>query len=882
MPSKQMKEIIRPFSVICRLLLAAGLVFPVAPGNGAMAIGAQIWLKDGRVLEGKLGLVSSLVNIPRPPNPEEGPSLELIAFVDDGLRRTFVSKRQIVEFRQEEIGEIQERFKIRQPVIQSGRVVKSVGPLLAAEPFDQYGRRIVTMSTAQGPVSIIQCITEITPVWVKVEGHTHVWDMRMATSSLPRETLAAILAWQTNPKDLESRKKVVRFYIQARFYEEALSELEKILKDFADEPGLSGQLEPIARQIRQLSAQRLLDELKLRQQAGQHVLVLEALKNFPSAGVAGGILEGVRQMIAQYEIWQSQRTKILESLDQFCKAVNDSDLRAKALLVCQEIASELNFNSLPRMVTFLQLLEDTDLETDERLALGLSGWLLGGIEPTTKLPLALSMYEVRQGIVEYLNAPDVPSRQLILDRIRNQEAATPSVVARLLAAMKPPWPIPAEATMPLPEGIRAAGANRQDLTSQFSEQAAGQQAPPFSPDGAEGNSDEARTDQPAVAPTEPARIAPGFYRLSVTGLASAPPVLYWIQLPPEYDPHRRYPAILTLHGAASTPGMQIDFWAGPWTPQGWRYGQASRRGYIVIAPAWASEYQKQYQYSAREHAAVLSVLRDACRRFSIDTDRVFLTGHSMGGDAAWDIGLAHPDLWAGVIPFVATSDRYCPLYWQNAELVPFYFVAGELDGDRLVTNSRDFDRYLKRGFNATVVEYLGRGHEFFFDELHRVFDWMERCRRNFSQKSFTVATMRPWDCFFWWVELASMPPATMIDPANWPPPRGVQPMFTRATITQGGTIYVNTGAQTVTVWLSPEIVDFQSRRTLVVNGQRVSLMGVDGSTAADTSSGPRNPLMGDALTNLDLQVRTILEDVRTRADRQHPFWIKWEAGVARP
>ncbi len=241
------------------------------------------------------------------------------------------------------------------------------------------------------------------------------------------------------------------------------------------------------------------------------------------------------------------------------------------------------------------------------------------------------------------------------------------------------------------------------------------------------------------------QFAPGFYRFQVRGLASSPPVDYWVQLPPEYDPYRRYPAIVTLHGAGSTPSMQIDFWAGPWTPGGWRKGQASRRGYIVIAPAWAAPYQKRYEFSAREHAAVLACLRDACRRFAIDTDRVFLSGHSMGGDAAWDIGLAHPDLWAGVIPFVSTSDKYIPLYWQNAEYLPLYFVMGELDGDRMVTNARDFDRYLKRGFNVTVVEYLGRGHEFFFDELHRIFDWMERTRRQALPRSFAVSCMRPWD-----------------------------------------------------------------------------------------------------------------------------------------
>ncbi|GAH02244.1 unnamed protein product, partial [marine sediment metagenome] len=30
----------------------------------------------------------------------------------------------------------------------------------------------------------------------------------------------------------------------------------------------------------------------------------------------------------------------------------------------------------------------------------------------------------------------------------------------------------------------------------------------------------------------------------------------------------------------------------------------------------------------------------------------------MGGDAAWDIGLSHPDLWAGVIIVSGKAGRY--------------------------------------------------------------------------------------------------------------------------------------------------------------------------------------------------------------------------------
>ncbi len=70
-------------------------------------------------------------------------------------------------------------------------------------------------------------------------------------------------------------------------------------------------------------------------------------------------------------------------------------------------------------------------------------------------------------------------------------------------------------------------------------------------------------------------------------------------------------------------------------------GEASRHGYIVITPHWAKPQQPLYQYTEDEHARVLQSLRDAMRRTSIDVDRVYLCGHHMGGDAVWDMALAH-------------------------------------------------------------------------------------------------------------------------------------------------------------------------------------------------------------------------------------------------
>ena len=54
----------------------------------------------------------------------------------------------------------------------------------------------------------------------------------------------------------------------------------------------------------------------------------------------------------------------------------------------------------------------------------------------------------------------------------------------------------------------------------------------------------------------------GLLERSIPGVGDEPEFRYLVQIPPEYDPSRRYPCIVTLHGAATTPQDQIDWWAG--------------------------------------------------------------------------------------------------------------------------------------------------------------------------------------------------------------------------------------------------------------------------------------------------------------------------------
>ena len=258
---------------------------------------------------------------------------------------------------------------------------------------------------------------------------------------------------------------------------------------------------------------------------------------------------------------------------------------------------------------------------------------------------------VRDTVRAYLRDPQPLERDKLLASVRSAEGATVANVAAILANMLPPLEIP-----------------------------------------------------------EGSELGPGSYTLSAPGVGEYGDCTYLLQVPLEYDPMRRYPLVLALNGAHNSPLQELNFWAG--TPaevegkaHGTRNGFAPRHGYITLSVEWQKPQQLEYEYSAREHAAVLTCLRDACRRFSIDTDRVYITGHGMGGELAWDVGGSHPDLWAGIIPFVARARKYIRHYWDNVEHVPLYFVTGELDGRQMSQNADVFDQYLRKRFDCTVVEY---------------------------------------------------------------------------------------------------------------------------------------------------------------------------------
>jgi pimeloyl-ACP methyl ester carboxylesterase len=775
---------------VTRNLLSALALSLVCSGA---AHSQTLLLKDGRKLQGKYAEIGSIAENPLSPKAQAGevPVTSLLV-VDDGLRRTFIHSKQVDRVL-EPTSAKDVRINIWQPVAQVGNGIGSIGRPLDITPFDKWGRRTYKMQAAGGPLAVVQGITQITPLYTILEGLTGgpkpiVWDMRIATSSIPRETLKLVLSQAVKPTDVEGRLQVVRLFLESERYSDAGAELSEIIKAFPERK----DLEQDVRELRQLGSKRIFKEMQVWAKAGQHKLVRNLLSQFPSDNVASETLQQVRELLAKYTIEDTRRNALIDELNKNVAKIADANGRRLAEGFAKEIAAEVNEDAISRLASFERLADDAKLSVEQKVALAVSGWLVGANQATDNFQTAVSLAHARDKILEYLREPLAQNRSKMEADLHDMEGASIERIAQILKLMKPPLDV-----------------------SKDSER------------------------------------SPRMFELKLAGRANEADIRYAVQLPLEYDPLRHYPTIVTLPDAGVGPEQMLDFWSGPTDKNGERLGQAARHGYIVIAVDWQKPHQFTYGYSDREHYAVLGSLRDACRRFSIDADRVYLTGHGVGGDAAWDIAIAHPDLWAGVIPIAAVADKFVGRYADNAKYLNWYVVAGELDSTKLAVDAVQLDRYMQPKTDVTVVEFQGRGYEPFGDEIQRMFEWMGLKQRKIP-KDIDCVSMRPWDTFFWWLEVEGLAPKSMVAPDNWPPPRTVRPAQIEGKRLETNKVMVKVQANKVTVWLSPELVDLNQKLVVELNGRAIT---------------PR-----DRTVRPDLTV--LLEDVRTRADRQHPFWAK--------
>ncbi len=291
-------------------------------------------------------------------------------------------------------------------------------------------------------------------------------------------------------------------------------------------------------------------------------------------------------------------------------------------------------------------------------------------------------------------------------------------------------------------------------------------------------------------------------------LESSFPVSYQAILPVEYSSDRTYPLVVALHAGGMQPENELVWWGGSNIA-----GPAHRNGFIVIAPDYLQDEGETGIGSAESHQRVVDAIRDARKRFSVDSDRIYLVGHGLGGDAVFDIGMAHPDLFAGAVVIAGRINDYCRHYWENCKTLPFYVVVGELDGETFQYNAGVLTRMMKYRQDVILTEYKQRGHESYHEELPNILEWMKHHQRAKLPQEFKMKTMRPSDNRFYWIEFSGLPasltkPRVLRNGKILPPsPLPIEGKKANA----GNTLYIKAAAKHVTLWLNPEVINFDER-----------------------------------------------------------------------
>jgi hypothetical protein len=175
-------------------------------------------------------------------------------------------------------------------------------------------------------------------------------------------------------------------------------------------------------------------------------------------------------------------------------------------------------------------------------------------------------------------------------------------------------------------------------------------------------------------------------------------------------------------------------------------------------------------------------------------------------------------------------------------------VVGEKDARQLLAQRQTpiFNKMMTSGKDVIYVQYMGRGVDDYYEEIHRLFDWMELHQLDRNVREIDVEIIRPNVSRFYWLESNSPDEALFTnDPLT--PGNRVKPMPLRAEIREGNEVqtifFSGRTPDRVTLWLTPDVLDF-SKRVSVRGKGRISRVF------------------------LEQDVRAMLEDFHARADRR--------------
>ncbi len=195
---------------------------------------------------------------------------------------------------------------------------------------------------------------------------------------------------------------------------------------------------------------------------------------------------------------------------------------------------------------------------------------------------------------------------------------------------------------------------------------------------------------------------------------------YRLYIPEAYDSTKLYPIMLCLHGAGERGNdneIQIRkhdlgiAWANPMLQK--------NNPCFILAPQCPKNRKWNYVSFGggtflmdtvtvgKEILAVLNLLDTLLNNYSIDPNRQYVTGLSMGGYGTWDIITRYPQRFAAAVPMSGAGDTSRVELLKN---IPIWFFHNTHDKIVPVSGSRDMLFAMKR-LDFDIVETLQLDYE---------------------------------------------------------------------------------------------------------------------------------------------------------------------------
>jgi poly(3-hydroxybutyrate) depolymerase len=193
---------------------------------------------------------------------------------------------------------------------------------------------------------------------------------------------------------------------------------------------------------------------------------------------------------------------------------------------------------------------------------------------------------------------------------------------------------------------------------------------------------------------------------------------YHVFIPDNYDSSIHYPMVLCLHGAGergdNDEAVKKNKMATVWALD----AHQAQWPCVIVVPqcptsnSWAditgsNSYRVDAQPISNELLTVSDILDSLEREISIDTNRIYITGLSMGGIGTWDMIMRYPNRFAAAIPLCGIGDTTEAEVIRN---IPIWDFHGAADNTFPVTCSRVMISALEKSGRSVVYTHCKNGN----------------------------------------------------------------------------------------------------------------------------------------------------------------------------